>query len=129
MIYLDSSAIVKLARREAHTDALRAWIAANAQPVCSSALARTEAARALARNEPAALAVLPSVLATLHQWPVSDRVLDDAAVLPGSTLRSLDAVHLATAVQMRSVLNWFVAYDKRLVDAALTSGLQAVTPE
>jgi uncharacterized protein len=128
VIYLDSSAIVKLARRETHSDALRAWLAANATTVCMSALARTETARALTRSEPSALSVLPLVLATLHQWPVTDAVLDRAAVLPGATLRSLDAIHLATAIAMGSTLSWFVAYDKRLHDAAQTFGLPAVMP-
>jgi uncharacterized protein len=128
VIYLDSSAVVKLARREAETDALRAWIAANAAPVAVSALVRTEAARALRRTEPAALPVLASVLALLHQVPVSDLILDAAAALPDPLLRSLDAVHLATAVELASVLTWFVAYDRRLAEAARAAGLPVATP-
>jgi uncharacterized protein len=128
VIYLDSSAIVKLARREAETDALRAWLAQNPQPIGASALARTETARALARGEPAALPALRSVLALLHQRPITDAILDAAAALPGPTLRSLDAIHLATAEDLRAVLTWFVAYDKRLVEAAQARGLPVVTP-
>lgn len=128
MIYLDSSAIVKLAHQEAETNALREWLAKNPQPLVASALARTETARALARSEPAALPVLRSVLALLHQRPLTDTILDSAAVLPGPTLRSLDAIHLATAEDLRAVLTWFVAYDKRLADAARTCGLPVVIP-
>jgi predicted nucleic acid-binding protein len=128
MIYLDTSAIVKLARREAESDALRAWLAANPEPLVASALARTEAARALARTEPSALPVLRAVLALLHQKPVSDAVLDSAAVLPGAALRSLDAIHLATAEALVAGLSWFVAYDKRLADAARERGLAVVAP-
>jgi predicted nucleic acid-binding protein len=97
VIYLDSSAIVKLAHQEGETDALRAWLAANPGPLAASALARTETARALVRIDPTALPVLQAVLALLHQKPVTDAVLDAAAQLPGETLRSLDAIHLATA--------------------------------
>lgn len=128
MIYLDSSAVVKLARREAETDALRAWIAANPQPLTASALARTEAARALLRTEPAALGVLRSVLALLHQVPVTDAILDRAAQLPEPTLRSLDAIHLATAEELTPVLTWFVAYDRRLADAARARDLPVIAP-
>lgn len=128
MIYLDSSATVKLARQESETDALRAWLAANPGPLVSSALTQTETARALLRTEPTALPVLRTVLALLHQKPVTDAVLDKAAHLPDPTLRSLDAIHLATAEELISVLTWFVAYDKRLADAAYTLGLPVVSP-
>jgi predicted nucleic acid-binding protein len=128
VIYLDSSAVVKLARQESETDALRAWLAANPRPLAVSALARTEAARALVRTEPAALPVLWRVLAVFHQKPVTDAVLDAAAHLPGATLRSLDAIHLATAEDLAPVLTWFVAYDKRLADAARSRGLPVAAP-
>jgi predicted nucleic acid-binding protein len=128
VILLDSSAIVKLARQESESDALRAWITANDGPLAASALARTEAARALRRTEPAALPVLPAVLSVFHQKPITDAILDAAAQLPGDTLRSLDAIHLASAEELRSVLTWFVAYDKRLREAARTSGLPVVSP-
>lgn len=128
MIYLDSSAVVKLARQEPETDALRAWLAANPRPLAASALVRTEAARALSRTEPAALPVLRMVIALLHQPPVTDAVLDAAAQLPGTTLRSLDAIHLATAEELAPVLTWFVAYDKRLADAARQRGLPVASP-
>ncbi|THJ75766.1 type II toxin-antitoxin system VapC family toxin [Candidatus Frankia alpina] len=128
MIYLDSSAIVKLARQEAETDALRAWLAANPKPLAASALARTEAARALVRSEPAALPVLRAVLALLHQKPITDAVLDAAAQLPGMTLRSLDAIHLATAEELAPALTWFVVYDKRLAQAARARGLPVAAP-
>ncbi|MPZ27333.1 MAG: PIN domain-containing protein [Micromonosporaceae bacterium] len=128
MIYLDSSAIVKLARRESETEALRAWLAANPQPLVASALARTEATQAILRSEPAAVAVLRAVLTLLHQKPITDAVLDAAAGIPGPTLRSLDAIHLATAEELRPVLAWFVAYDKRLAEAARSRGLPVASP-
>jgi predicted nucleic acid-binding protein len=128
LIYLDSSAIVKLARQESETDALRAWLAANPRPLVSSSLARTETARALLRNEPKALPALRAILALLHQKPVTDALLAAAARLPGTTLRSLDAIHLATVEDIASALTWLVAYDKRLVDAARSRGLPVVSP-
>ncbi|WP_322768394.1 type II toxin-antitoxin system VapC family toxin [Frankia sp. Cr1] len=128
MIYLDSSAIVKLVRQESETDALRAWLAANPMPLTASALARTEATRALIRTEPAALPVLRAVFAVLHQKPITEAVLDAAATLPDAMLRSLDAIHLATAEELAPALTWFVAYDKRLVQAARSRGLPVASP-
>lgn len=128
MIYLDSSAIVKLARREAETDTLRSWLIANPGTVFASAVARTECTRALMRTQPAAIRVLRSVLTTIHQAPVTDAILDSAATMPGVALRSLDAIHLATAEEFRHVLDHFVGYDKRLLEAARERGLPVATP-
>jgi uncharacterized protein len=128
VIYLDSSAVVKLVRREAETDALRARLASNAQPLVSSALVRTETARALTRTEPAALSVLPSVLALLHQRSVTDDLLDAAGRYADPVLRSLDAIHLATAEELSTALTSFITYDKRLADAARARGLQVAMP-
>jgi predicted nucleic acid-binding protein len=69
------------------------------------------------------------VLALLHQRPLTDAVLDTAAELPGPMLRSLDAIHLATAEDLRTVLTWFVAYDKRLLEAARERGFPVIAPE
>jgi uncharacterized protein len=74
------------------------------------------------------LPVLRAVLAVLHQKPVTDAVLDAAARLPGAALRSLDAIHLATAEELAAVLTWFVAYGPRLADAARSRGLPVVAP-
>jgi predicted nucleic acid-binding protein len=128
VIYLDSSAIVKLARREAESQALRAFLAEHPQPLVASSLARTETARALMRSEPTALVTLHSVLSLLIQKPLTDGVLDAAAALPGTTLRSLDALHLATAEALLPTLQWFVAYDKRLADAGRERGLPVAVP-
>jgi predicted nucleic acid-binding protein len=128
VIYLDSSAVVKLARREAETDALRAWIAANARPIVASSLARTEASRALIRHDPRALPTLRAVLSLLHQLPITDVILDAAASLPDANLRSLDAIQLATAEELGPVLKTFVAYDKRLAEAARARGLPVASP-
>jgi uncharacterized protein len=128
VIYLDSSAIVKLARQEAESSALRSWLTEHPRPIVASSLARTETARAMMRSDPAALPTLWSVLSLLIQKPVSDAVLDAAAALPGTTLRSLDALHLATAEALLPTLRWFVAYDKRLADAARERGLPVAMP-
>jgi predicted nucleic acid-binding protein len=72
--------------------------------------------------------VLPLILATVNQSPVTQAILDAAGQLPEPTLRSLDAIHLATAEDLRSVLTRFIAYDKRLAEAASARGLPVVMP-
>ncbi|HEX5497033.1 MAG TPA: type II toxin-antitoxin system VapC family toxin [Mycobacteriales bacterium] len=127
MIYLDSSAAVKLVRRELETDALRARIGANPQPMVSSVLVRTEVSRALIRTDPSALPNLRMVIATINQVPITDAVLDAAAAMPEPALRSLDAIHLATAMHLSP--SWFATYDKRLVEAARCRGLRVLSPQ
>ncbi len=128
MIYLDSSAIVKLVRSEAETSALRAWLAKNPQPLVTSSLARTEAARALTRSEPTALGKLSAVLATFHQKSVTDAILDAAAMLPDPYIHSLDTIHLVTAEALGTALTTFVAYDRRLAALAQKRGLLVESP-
>jgi predicted nucleic acid-binding protein len=128
MIYLDSCAIVKLVRVEPESAALRAWLAANPQPLVTSALARVEATRALRRIEPAALHLLPLALATMHHHPITDTVLSTAIGYEDPYLRSLDAIHLASAQRFQTSLQWFLTYDHRLIAAAERLGLSVASP-
>jgi uncharacterized protein len=128
MIYLDTAALLKLVHREAESTALRAWLAANPGDLTSSALVRTESRRALLRNDPAALTtLLPRILAAIAQIPISEGILDRAAALPDPMLRTLDAIHLASAATIPT-LDWFLTYDKRLASAAIDHGLRVESP-
>lgn len=129
MIYLDSCAIVKLVHVEPQTIALRAWLTEHGQkPLVSSLLARVEAARALRRTDPPALANLPLVLAAVNLIPMDESVCATAAAYPDPLLRSLDALHLATATLVASDLTAFVTYDQRLAKAAEAQGLPLAAP-
>ena len=63
----------------------------------------------------------------LAQIPVSETVLDSAAIFPSPLLRSLDAIHLASAEAVAGVA-FVVAYDKRLIEAAAQRGLPVASP-
>nr|MDQ2875917.1 PIN domain-containing protein [Actinomycetota bacterium] len=91
--------------------------ASHPDDLVSSALVRTEARRALLRNDPEALPELPAILSVIAQSPVSETVLDSAAMFPEPLLRSLDAIHLASA-QSITVVTAVLAYDKHFLDAA-----------
>jgi hypothetical protein len=127
VIYIDTSAVLKLVHPEPESDALRAWMADNPGDLISSALVRTEARRALLRNDPEALPNLPAVLSVIAQIPVSETVLDNAAMFPSPLLCSLDAIHLASAEAVAGVAV-VVGYDKPLIEAAAQRGLSVASP-
>ncbi len=132
MIYLDTSALVKLVRAEAESPALVAWLAEHADvPRIASVLVEVELPRALRRSQPGVLGGVPAVLARLYRYEMDAAVRATAAGYADATVRSLDAIHLATAqvlVAAGKTLTAFVAYDLRLIDAAKSLGLATVAP-
>jgi predicted nucleic acid-binding protein len=125
--YLDCSAIVKLVVAEPESRALRAHLRRR-RPLVSSALARTEILRALLPSGEIALARGREVLRRLDLVRINDRVLDMAGILRPARVRSLDAIHLATAQLLGEDLGQVVTYDDRMVDAAQSLGLTTTSP-
>ena len=125
--YLDSSAIVKLAVRESESLALRRYLRRR-QPLVSSALARAEVLRALLPAGDEAVARGRTVLQRIELVRVNDRILNAAGVLRPPELRSLDAIHLATAEELGDDLSALVTYDDRMVNAAKQIGYKIVQP-
>jgi len=129
VIYLDSAAVVKLVRHEPGTAALVAWLNARAGvPLVSSTLVEVEVPRALRRSAPAALPAVPATLSRLYRLEMDAAVRTAAAGHPDATLRSLDAIHLATAALIGDQLQAFVTYDMRLLGVARHAGLPAASP-
>jgi len=129
MIYLDSAAVVKLAHAEAESAALRAWLDERAETGwASSVLVEIESFRALARYAPEAVTRLHPVLDQIDLIDLSPRIRILAQTVRPVTVRSLDAVHMGSALSIRRSLTSFVAYDKRLLDAAIGAGLPAESP-
>lgn len=126
-VYLDSSAIVKLAVREPESDALRAYLRSR-RPWVSSAMARTEVLRALLVGGEEAVAAGRRVLARCDLVRVNDRVLNVAGTIEPPELRSLDAVHLATAERLRDEISEIVVYDERLAAVGLQRGFRVSAP-
>jgi predicted nucleic acid-binding protein len=129
MIYLDSAAVVKLVHAEPESQALRDWLDERAETGwVSSVLVEIESFRALARHAPAAVARLHPVLDQIELIDLNPRIRILAQTVQPVTVRSLDAIHLGTALHARPVLTSFVTYDKRLLDAAVAAGLPALAP-
>jgi predicted nucleic acid-binding protein len=129
--YLDASAIVKLATAEAETQALRAHLAQH-RHLITSRLATVEVPRALKRRGPESEAsgaeVVQSVLELLELVELDEEVAQQAATLAPPTLRSLDAIHLASALAIGADLTEFITYDVRLAAAARAAGLEVRAP-
>lgn len=129
MIYLDSSALLKLLYEERESAALDEWLSARSDvPAVSGELAKVEVVRACRRLNADALPEARALLASLDLVPLTSDVLHEAADVGETLLRSLDAVHLASALSIREELSAFVAYDLRLGDAARIAGLVLARP-
>ena len=128
MVYLDSSAIVKLVVPEPESAALRRRLAREPDWV-SSALAVVEVVRAIRRREATVreLEEAQELLARIALAPVDDSILGVAARMDPTALRSLDAIHVATAQSLFG-LEAFVTYDVRQLAAAVVAGLPAISP-
>ena len=125
--YLDSSAIVKLAVAEPESAALRRYLRRR-NVMVSSALARAEVARALLPLGPTAIQRGHEVLNRIEILRLDDRILRAAGSLLPVGLRTLDAVHLASALQIGSDLARVITYDDRMAAAAAGLGMSVVAP-
>jgi hypothetical protein len=133
VIYLDSAAVVKLVRREPGSAELTSWL--NERPgeaLVSSVLVDVEVPRALRRAAPQALAGVPGALTRLYRLEIDQTVRATAAAYEDPALRSLDAIHLATAQllagQPGAEQLTFVTYDQRLLKAAEAMALAIAAP-
>jgi predicted nucleic acid-binding protein len=133
VIYLDSAAVVKLVRQEANSADLVTWLNAHDDaPLVSSSLVEVEVPRALRRSAPQALVGVPAAVGRLFRLEIDSTIRATAAAFAEPTPRSLDAIHLATALVLTNEsgaeLLAFVTYDRRLLDAAKAAGLPTASP-
>ncbi len=126
-VYLDSSAAVKLIVREAESEALESWLRPH-DVLTSSALLRTELLRAIRRGAPRRIAEARAALAAFTLRAVDDEILDVAGDIGPSSIRSLDAIHLATALRLATALDAIVTCDRRMIEGAVLLGLPVASP-
>ena len=129
MIYLDTSAFVKLVWAEPETDALGRFLTRRpASSLVSSSLLTVETRRAVQREDPSALSRADILLTRIGRIGMTASIVESASRLPERSLRSLDAIHLATALLLRADLDAVVTYDKRLAAVAEAHDLPVDSP-
>ncbi len=126
-IYLDSSAIVKLVVKEAESNSLRRFLRDHPTRV-SSALARVEVVRAVRTQGTEAQHRANEILGRVRLLRIDDEVLTAASLLAPGILRSLDAIHLASAAAFGAELEGLVTYDLRMAEAARLVGIAIFAP-
>lgn len=126
LAYVDASALAKLVLDEPGAVEMRRWYV-ESERVVTSRIGIIETRRACSRQafDPQHLEV---ILKSVETAELSVRIADAAAILGAQTLRTLDAIHVATALQLVPDLDAFVTYDDRLADAARALGLPVVRP-
>jgi predicted nucleic acid-binding protein len=127
MIYLDASALVTLVTGRPHASELRDFLTRSPEmPMGTSTIGFIETVRTLDRvgNYPTAL---QDLLTDFTEILVTDEIRDAAATLPGS-VRTLDAIHIASAQIIGDALAFLVSYDKRMLDVAHSVGIPIAAP-
>jgi predicted nucleic acid-binding protein len=126
--YVESSALVKLVHAEPETDALRGALGSE-DALVSSDLAVVEVSRAVTLSDgDEGLARSRAALLRFNLLPVDRLIIEDAATLSPATLRSLDAIHVATARALDAPDLVFYSYDSRTIEAARSNGLVTASP-
>jgi predicted nucleic acid-binding protein len=129
VIYVDTSAVAKLVKREPESDALSVFLVERiGSPLVSSVLLYPELMRAVTRHRPDLEQRAVAVVQRVMQVPLSQEIVYDAATVGTPLLRTLDALHLATAATIAEQVEGFLTYDIRLAEAATKLGFEVHTP-
>ena len=126
-VYLDASAAVKVVREEPESASVRRFLAGDVSRLSSRVMA-VELMRAVGRASPAALGQAQALLGVMEFVELDEGIAASAAVLEPVGMRSLDAIHLASALLLADELDAFVTCDTRQADAARAMGLTVVVP-
>jgi len=129
VFYLDTSAAVKLVVAEAGSKALLTWLVSHEGSIVSSDLLRTELLRATRRAAPEQMVQARAVLDSVTLMMLPTAVFERAATLEPELLRSLDALHLAAALELGDELDGVVTYDQRLAEGAKALGISVIAPK
>ncbi|MET0894949.1 MAG: type II toxin-antitoxin system VapC family toxin [Acidimicrobiia bacterium] len=126
--YIESSALTKLVIRERESQSLEGSLRSHERRVCSE-LGTVEVSRAAARSDGVeGLARARALLLRLDSIPIDVRIVEQAARIEPWTLRSLDAIHVATALSLVRDDVVFYTYDQRAIEAAQAAGLTIASP-
>jgi predicted nucleic acid-binding protein len=127
VLYADTSALVKLLGREAESAALNMFVGPTLR-LASSVIARVELLRSVGRHAPELLPAAERVVASLDFVPLERGVALRATTIAPMTLRSLDAIHVASALSLNERLEALITYDRRMAEAAEALGIRVLSP-
>lgn len=127
-IYFDTSALVTLVSQEEHSDALQQWLTGSEVRLVSSLLLHTEALRVAHRLTADAVARTRALLDGVILLPITPDTCERAASLSPSSMRSLDAIHLATALGVVHEISGVLTYDERLAESCSAHGITVIAP-
>ena len=126
--YVESSALAKLVIHESETASLGRALGGHLRRVCSE-LGTVEVTRAAARADGVAgVARARSLFLALDSIPIDAGIVGSAARLEPWSLRSLDAIHVASALSLVGDDLTFYSYDRRTIEAARAAGLRVASP-
>jgi predicted nucleic acid-binding protein len=126
--YIDASAAAKLVLEEPESRALARWLARDGRIAVTCDLTRTELLRVTRRFAPDRMSEARAVLDAMTVVTVSTSVFERASTLDPESLRSLDAIHLASALELGDELDDLATYDVRLAEAARQYGISVIAP-
>ena len=126
--YIDTSALVKLVVAEAESEPLKNWVEREQRDLIACDLVRTELQRAVRRVAPDRATRSRAVLDSITLTAVMPAIFEEAGRLDPATLRSLDAIHLASALDLGDDLEGLITYDDRLAAASEANGVAVVAP-
>ena len=126
--YLDTSALVKLVVAEPQTAALRRWLGESERNPVACDLVRTELLRAVRRAAPHHVLQARAVLDSITLTVLRTALFEQAGRLDPQLVRSLDAIHLAAALDLGDDLDSLVTYDERMAAAARSNGIVVTAP-
>ena len=127
LVYVDTSAFLKLFIVEPGSEAMLQLSLAHLGNLASSDLLIAETIGTLNRRE-LDVSDAKAALRAVHLMPIRRDILDTAAELSKFGLRTLDGIHLATAISVKSNLDAFITFDHKLAEVAQQLGLRAIEP-
>lgn len=128
LFYFDTSALARLIVHESETSALRHWIVAEQPAAIASDLVRTELLRTVRLVAPDRMVETRRVLESVTLLRATPMIVDRAGRMDPSGLRSLDAIQLATALELGEELQAVITYDHRFAEAAEANGIPTLGP-
>jgi len=128
VIYADTSALAKLVVAEAETPALRRWIAEQSAPLVTNSIGVVELRRLAAQVSRQAVDTATLLLGRIDRLVLTPTALALAGQLPPAEVRTLDALHIASAAELVE-LQVVLTYDRRMAEAAAGYGLPVESPK